>query len=170
MASNASKNQSNAKMNISLKSLGGGSKKNNKKGKKQVKKTVKSIGVKGVLIVLLFLLIGAGVGAGATYFICKNDCFELIGSDELSYTIGEDGVYFDQGCKVISFGKDISSSVTIETNLTKLENGGYTASEAGTYYIIYKVTDDIKYGKVFSVQKIRLVTFELDKDPDAEAE
>ena len=48
--------------------------------------------------------------------------------------------------------------VNIETNLKKNEDGKYYADEIGTYYIAYTV-DDLKYGSIFKVQKIRLINF-----------
>ena len=66
--------------------------------------------------------------------------------------------YTDTGVKIISFGKDISSQAKVETNLLCDENGNYYATEIGTYYIKY-TSQDIKFGKLFSIQKIRLITF-----------
>ena len=58
----------------------------------------------------------------------------------------------------------MSDKVYIETNLKQYPDGNYYADEIGTYYIIYKV-DDIKYGKIFTVQRIRLITF-VEPTPD----
>ena len=89
-------------------------------------------------------------------FTCKNDTFELIGKDEITLTLNDK--YTNQGVKAISFGKDISAEILIETNLLTDENGDYYAEDIGTYYIKY-YSKDVKYGTIFKVEKIRLITF-----------
>ena len=137
----------------------------------------KKLGVKAILIILLVTIIGAGIGVGACYFVGRNDCFEIIGNDEITLTLrgadeteyDETNSYIDEGVKVISLGKDISKNVVIETNLTLTDDGKYVADEVGTYYIIYK-TNDIKYGKIFTVQRIRLITFVESEEPDIDVD
>ena len=111
----------------------------------------------------MFLIIGVGLGIGTGFYLCRNDCFEIIGSDELILTIGEN--YYDEGCKVISFGRDISDEVEIETDLIINPDGSLTGDDTKTYYILYK-SNDIKYGKVFTVTKIRLITFVEEPEQD----
>lgn len=124
----------------------------------------KKLSFAGIITILLVAILGAGVGAGACYYISRKDCFDIIGQDELTLTLPSDqtltseNYYIDQGVKIISFGRDVSSKVVVETNLTKTEDGKYTADEIGTYYIKYSV-DDIKYGKIFTIERIRLITF-----------
>ena len=132
---------------------------NKKRGRK------KKLGFKAILIILVVAFIGVALGAGICYFTTRNDCFEIIGNDEITLTLKADdeeydqtNSYVDEGVKVISFGKDISKEVIIETDLTITEDGRFVADEIGTYYIIYK-SNDIKYGKIFTVQRIRLITF-----------
>ena len=139
-----------------------------RKVKSSAKKTFRSIGVKGILIILLFFIIGAGIGVGITYFISKDDCFVINGVDEITLCLGDvnsdEWMYQDEGVKAISLGRDISSNVIIETNLKTNDNGKYYAESEGTYYMIYKF-DDIKYGKIFTVERIRLITFvEMQED------
>lgn len=126
---------------------------------------IKKIGFKAVLIILIVMIVGGAIGAGACYFVCRNDCFEIIGEDHIERVLkAEDkelanqNVYIDEGVKVISFGRDVSDKVYIETDLIKNDDGSYTATEPGTHYIVYKV-DDIKYGKIFTIQRIRLIDF-----------
>ena len=52
----------------------------------------------------------------------------------------------------------MKSEEQIETNLKKDKNGKYFAETEGTYYITYKV-NNIKYGSIFKVQKIRLIHY-----------
>lgn len=130
-----------------------------KNQKKRGSKLTKSLGI----LAIVFLVIGVGLGIGAGFYLCRNDCFEIIGSDELTLTIGEN--YYDEGCKVISFGRDISDEVEIETDLIINPDGSLTGDDTKTYYILYK-SNDIKYGKVFTVTKIRLITFVEEPEQD----
>ena len=150
---NASKKTSRAKFNFNI------DQDDIKKSKKSGSKLTKSLGI----LAVVFLIIGVGLGIGTGFYLCRNDCFEIIGSDELTLTIGEN--YYDEGCKVISFGRDISDEVEIETDLTINPDGSLTGDDTKTYYILYK-SNDIKYGKVFTVTKIRLITFVEEPEQD----
>ena len=127
-----------------------------KRTSKKVNKELKKLSVGAILVAVMLLVVGAVGGFFGLKVVMKNDCFVLNGQDEITLTLGEK--YTDEGAKVIAFGKDDANKVTIETNLTKNEDGTYSADEVGTYYMVYKV-DNIKYGKLFKVQKIRLITF-----------
>ncbi len=119
-------------------------------GVKQAKKSPKS-----VLAFFVCLILGLIIGATVVYsLVSKNDCFNIIGGDELTYTLDEK--YVEQGATIIEFNKDISNDVIIESNLNLDENGYST--EIGTFYVKYSV-DSLKYGKIFKIEKIRLVTF-----------
>lgn len=139
--------------------------------RKSTSRNIKRLGFKAIMIIFLVALIGACIGGGACWILSRNDCFTIIGNDELTLTLREEdeaiskhNSYYDQGVKVVSFGRDISDSVYIETDLKKNADGSYYADEVGTYYIIYK-TNDIKYGKISTVQRIRLITF-IESTPD----
>ncbi len=122
---------------------------------KKVKSTIKKtpVGLLVCTLVMLFLSVFAGGVIG--HFLTKNDCFELIGEEEVSLRVGE--VYVDQGAKVIAFNKDVSNKLNISTNL-KLTEAGYSADEVGTYYIVYTV-NHFKYNSIFKIKKVRLVHF-----------
>ncbi len=150
-----------------------------KKSTRTTSRKVKKLGLKAILIILLVTIIGGAIGAGACWFVCKDDCFTIIGQDEITlpmtiieYIDGEpiqkDNYYFDEGVKIVSFGRDISKDAYIETNLKQNEDGSYYADDIGTYYITYKV-DDIKYGKIFTIKRIRLITF-VEGTPENEVE
>ena len=109
-----------------------------------------------LLFAVIFLIVGMVAGGLTTYFVCKNDTFELLGQESVSLTVGES--YQDEGVKIIAFGKDESKSVSIKTELQKDENGNYTSSEEGKFYIIYTSTC-FKFGKLFKIQKIRYIEF-----------
>lgn len=134
-------------------------------GNNRSRKKKSNLGLKATLIVLLVTIIGCVIGAVSCYFVCRDDYFTMIGRDEITLTLKEEGqdinssnAYYDEGVDVVSFGRDVSDKVYIETDLKQNEDGSYYADEIGTYYIIYKV-DDIKYGKIFTVKRIRLITF-----------
>lgn len=138
------------------------SKKSSNKTEKQIERKVqksikKQLGFKGVLIVLIVMIIGLGIGVGSFYFIGRNDCFELIGEDYVVKILGE--TYVDEGVKVVSLGRDISKDVVVETDgLIDNGDGTFSAPCADRYVIIYK-SKDIKYGKIFTVQRIRFIDF-----------
>lgn len=127
-----------------------------KSTKRSAKKNLKKIGTGGIIAVVCLLLIGVVGGIFTLKYFTRNDCFNLLGKDEITLMIGE--TYVDDGIYVVSFGRDISDQVYIETNLQMNEQGEFYADEVGTYYIVYKV-DDIKYDKLFTIQRIRLITF-----------
>ena len=131
---------------------------NNSKKKKsnKAKKELKKLGFLTIVVALLLMSIGVGVGSLVVKISTKNDCFNLIGKDEITLQLGE--TYVDEGVNIISFGKDVSEDITIETNLKVDVDGKYYAENEGTYYMIYK-SNNFKYGTIFKVQKIRLITF-----------
>lgn len=127
-----------------------------KKSSKKANKKLKNTPIKTLFVALVVLLIGTILGGIPAYFLTRNDCFEIIGADELSLTLGER--YVDEGVKVIAFGKNDAEKVKIETDMNINKDGSLTADNVGTYYIVYTV-NNLKYGTIFKVQKIRLVTF-----------
>ncbi len=151
----ASKQSKKVELNLSL------DEKTNKKVNKELKRTP----FKTLLILFLVVLIGLGIGAVPAYFLTRNDCFELIGTDEITLTLGES--YADEGAKVVAFNKNDSKKVKTESNMEIDQNGNYTSNEVGTYYIVYTV-DNLKYGSIFKIQKIRLITFVEPSDDDVE--
>ncbi len=149
----ASKTSGKASVNVSVT--------RNKKTEKKTVSALKKTSLKAWLVGLVCLFVGVLVGAGVWFFVGKNDCFKIVGQDELSFTLSEH--YKDEGVKIISLGKDLSTTAKIETNLKVDENGNYYAEDVGTYYIKYS-SDDIKYGKIFKVEKVRLITFVEDSE------
>ena len=129
----------------------------NKRTKNKALKEIKRTPLKTIAVALLVLVITAVAGFFTAKLLTKNDCFEIIGSDEIVLSVGE--TYKDEGVKVISFGKDLSDKVLIETDMKLNGQAEYYAEEEGTHYIIYTV-DSIKYGSIFKIQKIRILIFE----------
>ena len=136
-----------------------------KKAKSKVKRKAKSkakrIHPATYIIALLCLALGIGAGAGGYALVSRNDCFTLKGKSSYTVSVGTPLVYGDEGVKVISFGGDISHRVSVETNLTKTDDGRYTAdtSHAGEYYIIYTV-ESVKYGNIQRVRTISVTEVE----------
>ena len=127
-----------------------------RKVKSKAKSKAKRVHPLTWVIAVLALLIGVGAGIGAYTFISRDDCFKLKGDADYVFPVGADITYVDEGVKIISFGKDVSSEVEVKTNLKKIGDGKYAvdASEPAEYYMIYTV-DDAKYGKV---QRVRTIT------------
>ena len=127
-----------------------------KRTKRKVKTKLKKLSF-GVVVLAVFLLaVGVVGGYFGVQYLSRNDCFNIVGADEITLEIGE--TYFDEGVKVVAFGVDETDKVEIETNLKKDKDGAYFAQTEGTYYIKYTV-NNIKYGSIFKVQKIRLIHF-----------
>lgn len=114
------------------------------KARKQVEKTVKRTHKATVVLAVLFLLIGIAAGVGASWFLTKDDTFELNGEKVIRLTVGD--TYEEQGAKAISFGKDISSKVQISGDKPDL-------AVAGEYQIVYKV-DDFRYKDYQLVRRV----------------
>ena len=131
-------------------------KKSKSKSNKNIQKNLKKTSFSALATAFIFLIVGACIGAGVWYVTCKNDCFMLLGRDELTLTLEES--YTEQGVKIVAFGKDDSQNFTVETNLQVNPEGEYYATEEGTYYIKYKTTN-VKYSTIFTIEKIRLITF-----------
>lgn len=149
---NAKKTSSKAKSELDLNTL-----KVDKKTKKSAEKALKNTSGKVLLRAVCCLLIGIILGVGAWWIVCRNDCFEIIGNDEIELTLDEK--YEDLGVKVVSFGRRLDADeIIIERNLEIDENGNYYSNEVGTFYIKYS-TNDFKYGKLFKVERVRCVTF-----------
>lgn len=67
------------------------------KAQKQVEKTVKKTHKATVVLAVLFLLIGIAAGVGASWFLTKDDTFELNGEKVIRLTVGD--TYEEQGAK-----------------------------------------------------------------------
>ena len=120
--------------------------------KKAARKTHKRI----KWIALIFLAIGFATGYWGGKYLCANDCFTLNGKTHITVKQGTAYTYYEEGATIVSFGRDISSELIIETDLTATENGTYPidTSTERTYTITYTV-DDLRYR---SVKKVRFIT------------
>lgn len=116
----------------------------------------KKVSLKSILIAILCFVLAGAIGAGICFFMGKNDCFNIIGNDEITLTLDQN--YADEGVLIKEFGLDLSKNAKISTNLKQNGNGEFYAETAGTYYIAYTV-NSLKFGFVYHIQKIRLITF-----------
>ena len=113
------------------------------KEQKNIEKAIKKMHPITLAVGLIFLAVGILVGYLTSYFISKDDTFELIGDSSIVVEVGDAGVYTDEGVKCISYGRDLSKNVVVNTNMTKNDDGTYTfdTSAEGEFYIIYTVDD-----------------------------
>ena len=149
---NAKKTSTRAKSNVDVSGVS-----IDKKSQRSAERTLKNTSFKVLLFGFVFLLIGALIGGGIWWVVCRNDCFAIIGNDEIELTLDEK--YEDFGVKVVAFGKRLKADeIAIETNLKVDINGRFYSDEVGTFYIKYS-TSNFKYGKLFKVEKVRLITF-----------
>lgn len=129
--------------------------KNNSTTGNFLEKSAKKLPAISKIIIAFFFIAGVVVSFLACKIICKNDCFEINGKKSISILVNDE--YIDEGVKVITFGFDANSKVTIEVyeNNTKL-NGleDIDTSKETTYQIVYKVSS-IRFK---DIQLIRTVT------------
>ena len=129
-----------------------------RKVKSRAKRKVKRIHPMTFFICFLALVLGIGAGVGAYALVSADDCFRLKGDEAYTFKVGANVTkYTDEGVRIISFGKDISSKVEVSTNLPEIDDGVYAidTSEPGEYYMIYTV-DDVKFGKIQRVRTISI--------------
>ena len=130
------------------------------RAKRKIKSKAKRISAASYVIWIIALLLGLALGAFACHYICRNDGFELKGKSEINIALGGEGssgIYTDKGASVVSFGKDLSKKVKVNTSLTEVGDGEYKidTSKEGVYYIIYTI-DDVRFGDIKRVRTIRV--------------
>lgn len=162
-SSKSTTKKSSSKSNSSTKTSRNITKRQQQQKEREIKKTVKFFGVKGIVALLIIIALFACIGAGSCFVLTRNDCFEIIGQDEIELQANE--VYFDQGVKVVEFGKDCQDKVIVETDMLQNADGSYSPQLDNdnnpvlkTYYIIYKVKT-FKLSKLATVERIRLISF-----------
>ena len=105
---------------------------------KNIEKYAKKISPLKLFVLFTCFLVGVGAGIGTTYFLTRNDKFELKGlidgKPEITINVGQ--TYNEPGAVCIAFGKDISDKVKIENNLD--------INTEGIYVIKYTV-DNLRF-------------------------
>ena len=99
-----------------------------------------------LIFIMFFLAIGGAIGYVGASSLTKNDTFEIIGDKNIVLNLNS--TYKEEGVKVISYGKDLSNKVEVETNLD--------ISKAGDYYVIYTVKS-LKYNNIKRIRYIRVI-------------
>lgn len=99
-----------------------------------------------LIIPLIFLAIAAVCGFFVAEKVTKEDVFALNGDKFVEVVIGEE--YVEEGCKVISFGKDLSNKLVIDDQVNY--------DVVGTYYIRYTV-DNFRFKGVERFRIIKVV-------------
>lgn len=124
---------------------------------KKLKKALKKVHAGYLAIAAICLVIGLAVGGWFAMSSTANDSFTLNGEKNNTVKVGETLSYTDEGITCISMGKDISSCVEINTNMTRSEDGktftGDTSAEC-EYFIEYKITE----GRFKGLSRVRIFT------------
>jgi len=98
-------------------------KKSTKKNLNKIKKKIKKFSKPTIIIAIICFLIAFAGGVFTTYYLTKNDTFELIGDSYIELEIGEE--YIEYGAKIIAFNKDISNEVIIKGTVDTSNQGEY---------------------------------------------
>ena len=118
-------------------------------------KAVRKSGGKTLITAIICFVLAVIIGAGVCFFAGRNDYFELVGADTVFLEIGEK--YTDEGVSIREFGLDLSGRANIDTDLKTDADGKFYADATGDYYIAYTVKS-LKFGLIYPVTKIRLVS------------
>lgn len=119
-----------------------------KKVKKSAKRAAKKLHPATKVVAVLCLLIGIAAGAVYTLHVSANDRFLLRGNTAYSVDLGDSFTYTEEGVEAISFGRDVSGKLRVETSLQKDGAGNYIipTDKEGVYTITYTV-DCYKFGE-----------------------
>ena len=142
---------------------------NKNKAKKSAEKTVKRLPKTAKIAMVLFFLIGVVASYFGGGLICKNDCFEINGKKSVVIEAGQ--TYVDEGAKVIAFGQDANSKISVEVykDNTKLESlEQIDTSTPATYQIVYKV-NSLRFKNVQLIRTLTITEVSLDEPPEQDA-
>lgn len=103
------------------------------------------------LIVILFFLLGIGIGYFGINFVQRNDQFRLVNGDVITVNVGEEIDFSDISKYVvcISYGRNVIDSVSIDG----INNTNIDTSTENVYELTYTSTD-LKYRNIKLSQKI----------------
>ena len=121
------------------------------------------------LAIVFCLLFGALIGYVSLKFICKNDCFEMVGTKNITLSIGD--TYVDAGVKVVAFGKEANDKIIVEVFENNTNIGGIDqidTSKETTYQIVYTVSS-FRYKDIRLIRTLQIIN-ELAQDDDAVVE
>ena len=128
--------------------------------RRAVKKEMRRQHPATLIVPILFLVIGLVLGYGAvTLLRTSDDGLSLVGEKAITLSVGESYTYTEEGYRLLCFGKDFSSSVAVDTNMTENADGTYTpdTSVEGVYYIAYTSEHPLFYTGVRRVRTFHVV-------------
>lgn len=113
-----------------------------RKAKREAKKAVKKAHKGYIITVVIALAIGLLGGWFGMGYVTRYDVFEINGEKTNVYHVGDTIRYVDEGINYISYGEILSDACEIETDMTKNDDGSYTAdtSSTGSYVLTYRIT------------------------------
>lgn len=116
--------------------------------KKSAKKALRKTHPATILVAVLCLVAGIAAGSITAVHVSKNDRFLLVGESAYSVDMGTSFTYREEGVEAVSFGRDVSGKVHVETTLEKDAAGNYIipTDKEGVYTITYTV-DAFKFGE-----------------------
>lgn len=119
-----------------------------KKTQKGAKRAVKKLHPATKVIAVLCLLVGIAAGVFYTLHVSADDRFLLRGNTTYSVDLGDSFAYTEEGVEAVSFGRDVSGKLRVETSLQKDAAGNYIipTDKEGVYTITYTV-DCFKFGE-----------------------
>lgn len=118
-------------------------------------KIAKKLSGKSIAVIFICFILALAIGVGVCFFLGRNDRFDILGAEQINLDVNEK--YVDEGVFIKEFGINLSDKAVVDTDLKQDENGNYYAESAGDYYIAYTVKS-LKFGLIYPVQKIRLVS------------
>lgn len=129
-----------------------------------LEKSVKKLPAISKIIITFFFIVGVVASFFVCKLICKNDCFEINGTKNISIVVGDE--YVDQGVTVIGYGFDLNSRVNIEVYLNNTKLNGLdeiNTSEEGFYQIVYTVSS-LRFRDVKLIRTVNIVAEELPEE------
>lgn len=134
------------------------------KTQKSIEKEIKKMHPLTKFIAAVSFIVALVVAFSASYFIQKNDKFELIGEQTITMNVG--GKYIEPSLNdaivCVSFGRNVNSSVTIN-NQESTYDPTTSPTVAGTYYIVYQ-TSDFKFKDITRIRKIVVNEIDINED------
>lgn len=118
-------------------------------------KAAKKMSGKSIAVIFICFILALAIGVGVCFFLGKNDKFDMLGAEQIYLAVNDK--YTDEGVDIKEFGINLSKKAIVDTDLKTDENGNYYAESAGDYYIAYTVKS-LKFGLIYPVQKIRLIS------------
>ena len=133
--------------------------------RKNLSKAARKLHTVTKIVIVLSLAVGIGIGFGVCSLLSAGDDFRLEGDTAITLDVGAAGstyFYAEEGVTAICFGRDVSDTLQVETELERDAEGHYVipTDRAGVYTITYTV-DCLKFGDKMpggAIKRIRVFT------------